>query len=138
MSSGKFYIAGPMAGYPEKNRASFQFAEDMLEKVYGILTPNIFNPIRIKAHDHGETPCPGRKVSEYDPHSAECYYRTDLFVMLECDHAVFLPGWPASVGARLEMQVASACGLEILFMDTKDGVLLDSMGMMWQDLSSTL
>jgi hypothetical protein len=124
----KIYIAGPMFGYPDKNKASFQFARDMLENLHGLPEASISNPWEIPAYDHGDDPCPNgqRKVSEFDKHGAGCYYRTDLFEMLQCQAVVFLPGWENSVGARLEMQVATACGIKIVFMDMKTGEVYDT------------
>lgn len=135
---GKVYIAGPMAGIPEKNRASFLFAHDMLRTVHGMPEELIRNPANIPAHDHGELACPGQKVTDFDPHAAACYYRTDLRALLECDYVVFLPGWERSTGCRLEMTVATACGIQVLFMDMKDGEVYNSQGrnypgLWWED-----
>lgn len=126
----KIYIAGPMYGYHEKNRASFQFAQDMLEKLHDVPEQCISNPISIPPYDHESESCPmgQRKVGEFDKHGAGCYYRTDLFEMLQCQAAVFLPGWENSVGARLEMQVATACGIVIVFMDMKTGEVYGTDG----------
>jgi hypothetical protein len=125
----KVYIAGPMAGYPDKNRASFLFAADMLEKLHGLPTASIVNPVNIPPYDHVEEECPGnqRKIGEFDKHGPGCYYRTDLFEMLQCQAAVFLPGWENSVGSRLELQVATACGIKIVFMDMKSGEVNDTL-----------
>jgi len=124
----KVYIAGPMYGLVDKNKASFQFAADMLEKLHGLPEASIANAASIPPYDHESDECPmgQRKVTEFDKHSAGCYYRTDLFEMLQCQAAVFLPGWENSVGARLEMQVATACGIKIVFMDMKSGEVYDT------------
>lgn len=124
----KIYIAGPMYGYPDKNKTSFQFARDMLEKLHQVPEASISNPWEIAPYDHEGERCPNgqRKVNEYDQHAAGCYYRTDLFELLQCHAAVFLPGWENSVGARLEMQVATACGIKIVFMDMRSGEVYDT------------
>ena len=124
----KVYIAGPMFGYLDKNKASFQFAADMLENLHGLPEASIANPISIEAYQHDGDECPNgqRKVSEFDKHAAGCYYRTDLFELLQCQAAVFLPGWENSVGARLEMHLATACGIKVLFMDMKTGEVYDT------------
>lgn len=126
----KVYIAGPMAGHLDKNKASFQFAQDMLENLHDVPSASIVNPVSIAPYDHEAPECPAgqRKVDEFDKHSAGCYLRTDLFEMLQCQAAVFLPGWENSVGARLEMQVATACGIKILFMDTQTGEVYNTLG----------
>jgi len=126
---GKVYIAGPMFGYPDKNKASFQFCQDMLENLHDVPPSLIANPVSIPAYEHGEEACPGgqRKVSEFDEHGAGCYYRTDMFELLQCEHAIFLPGWENSVGSRLEMQVVTACGIQLLFMDMKTGEVYNTL-----------
>lgn len=49
-------------------------------------------------------------------HSWACYLKHDLAAMLnECGSIVMLDGWQDSHGARLEMSVASAVGMNILF-----------------------
>lgn len=126
----RVYIAGPMFGYPDKNKMSFQFAQDMLENLHGMNEAQIANPVSIAPYDHHESAaCPNgqRKVTEFDQHGAGCYYRTDLFEMLQCQAVLFLPGWENSVGSRLEMSVATACGLKIVFMDMQTGEVYDTL-----------
>lgn len=129
----KVYVAGPMAGFPDKNKAAFQFARDMLENLHGLPEANISNPWEVPPYDHEGDECPNgqRKVELHgypDKHAAGCYYRTDLFEMLQCQAVVLLPGWENSVGARLEMQVATACGLKLVFMDMKTGEVYNTLG----------
>lgn len=48
-------------------------------------------------------------------HTWQCYLRHDLVAMLSrCDRIIMLPRWELSPGARLEHQVAIACGLKEL------------------------
>lgn len=49
-------------------------------------------------------------------HSWACFLKHDLAFMLNmCDTIVMLDGWQDSHGARLELTVASAVGMEVLF-----------------------
>lgn len=116
------YISGPIAGHDEGNESMFRAAERRLTSERNlrkwqydlVLVPHDIPP---NLHDG---PCPASYVTNGD-HSAACYLRTDLKVMLELATDVwFLPGWEASVGARLEMQVAAACGLRIHFFHKHD------------------
>ena len=108
------YVSGPIAGRPRLNRRAFYTAQHML--LNGgwdrALVPHDVAP-----WSH-EGDCPGGYRSSPDaPHAAACNLRTDLIEMLATADTVFmLPGWELSVGARLELQVAAACGLEIHFL----------------------
>lgn len=46
-------------------------------------------------------------------HSWSCYLRWDLAELLRCDAIMLLTDWATSHGARLELQVAAACGLRV-------------------------
>src|SRR5688572_6994579 len=116
------YISGPIAGQPDLNGAMFRAAE---RRLTGQRTLRKFRydlvlvPHDIPPYQH-EGECPPSYVKNGE-HTAACYLRTDLHTMLE--HATdvwMLPGWEASVGARLEMQVAAACGLKIHFFHRQD------------------
>jgi hypothetical protein len=116
------YISGPIAGQPDLNGALFRAAERRLKNTKNlrkfrydlVLVPHDIPPF---LHE-GE--CPPSYVKNGD-HTAACYLRTDLSTMLLYATDVWmLPGWEASVGARLEMQVAAACGLAIKFFHPGD------------------
>lgn len=41
--------------------------------------------------------------------------RADIALLLGCDCIYMLRGWELSKGAKLELDVASSCGLEVMF-----------------------
>lgn len=43
------------------------------------------------------------------------HMRADIALLLECDRIYMLAGWELSKGAKLELDVASSCGIEVLF-----------------------
>jgi hypothetical protein len=115
------YISGPIAGHEGLNEVTFRAAERRLKSFrarkfsYGL----VIVPHDVPAWRH-EGECPASYVKNGD-HTAACYLRNDLRVMLEQATDVWmLPGWEASVGARLEMQVAAACGMGIKFFHRQD------------------
>lgn len=116
------YISGPIAGYPELNEAMFRAAKRRLEAERGARKfryDKAIVPHDVPAWQH-EEPCPPSYVQNGD-HTAACYLRTDLIVMLtQAQDIWMLPGWEASVGARLEMQVAAACGLGVKFFHRQE------------------
>lgn len=109
MTRYKLYVAGPMSGIPQDNIPAFEEAGNWLEdKGFDALLPHTIDP-----HQHAG-PCPKGPKGE-SQHTAPCHLRTDIQEMLSCDGIVLLRGWEASQGARLEMSVASACGLDVSF-----------------------
>lgn len=46
-------------------------------------------------------------------HSWEDYMSVCIRACIDSDTVVVLPGWEASVGARLEVAIALACGIEV-------------------------
>lgn len=43
------------------------------------------------------------------------HMRVDIRLLLECDYIYMLEGWELSKGAKLELDVASSCGIKVLF-----------------------
>ena len=95
------YIAGPMTGHHEFNYPAFQVAADALTRAgYTV------------AHTAtGTAPKPAHAY----PHTY--YLRHALAMLLECDSVALLPGWEASRGARVEVDVAHALGMTCLPVD---------------------
>lgn len=93
MSVPRVYIAGPMRGkpdlnFPEFNRVAAEWRAAGFE---------VINPAELDGGD----------VSQ--PFSY--YIKRDIQALLTCDAIVLLKGWSDSQGARVEQNVAEACGL---------------------------
>lgn len=43
------------------------------------------------------------------------HMRVDIALLLGCDYIYMLQGWELSKGAKLELDVASSCGIRVLF-----------------------
>ena len=41
--------------------------------------------------------------------------RVDIGLLLDCDYIYMLQDWELSKGAKLELDVASSCGIKVLF-----------------------
>lgn len=89
----RIYIAGPMTGYPYYNYKSFHDVESQLNAA-GYQYIN--NPAR---HFHGNQELPW-----------ETYIAKAIDVIMNSEAVVVLPGWYKSVGARLEIAIATAIG----------------------------
>lgn len=112
------YISGPIAGHALLNEGVFRAAERRLLSTRNQAShryDKVLVPHDIPPWGHMNQECPPSYIKNGD-HTAACYLRTDLIHLLTyVDDVWMLPGWEASVGARLEMQVAAACGLGIKF-----------------------
>lgn len=95
------YIAGPMSGLPDFNYPAFRAAQAKLEKGYEVLCPVDSE----KLNDTGA------------PQTWEWYMRHALGMVMRAEAVCLLPGWMESRGAKLEVQVAEALGLDIRPLD---------------------
>ena len=103
----KLYIAGPMTGIEEYNYPAFNAAGAALEaRGYDVL-----NPTRGKASP-SEDP-PGTSWADY--------MRLALVMVTQADGIALLSGWEHSRGARLEVDVARALGMQVRPVDLWPG-----------------
>ncbi len=85
----KYYLSGPMTGYPDFNVPAFNAAATHLRK-QGL---SIVNPADLDL---------------VNPVGSDWFalLRRDLKYLLDCDAVILLEGWEKSAGARLEVAVA--------------------------------
>lgn len=94
---GKCYISGAIAHHDLKERMdTFQRAAVVLEKS-GYMPVNPFNN--------------GVPQSEH----WTAHMRADIGLLLGCDYIYMLKGWELSKGCKLELDVATSCGIKVLF-----------------------
>lgn len=96
--SGRIYIAGPMTGLPDYNFPAFN---DMAAILRG-LGYHVENPA-----EHGVVE--GAEWADY--------LRYDIARLATCEALVLLPGWRHSRGALLEVHIAKALGIQIMFAE---------------------
>ena len=103
------YLSGPMTGIDDWNRAAFDDAEKRLREL-GAQEP--YNPANFIEHFESlsHEACMYRSLVELvdEAWSTEPGYPAPWYDLL-----VSLPGWEQSAGARLEREVAEACGIEV-------------------------
>lgn len=97
MSKEKVYISGAIAHHDIGERKSaFAGAERVLERLG-------FEPVN-----------PFKNGLPDEAHWRE-HMRADIRLLLGCDYIYMLQGWELSKGAKLELDVASSCGIKVLF-----------------------
>jgi len=108
----KYYIAGPMRGYPQFNFPAFYSAADHL-RARGHF---VFNPAERDASE-GFDPTGFRgdmdelELAEFDLRAALA--DDTQFICKEATHIYMLPGWSRSMGANAERFLGLALGLVI-------------------------
>ena len=92
----KVYLSGPIAHYDlEERKKTFKTAAEKLTN-YGFEVVNPFdNGVDQGAHWHD-------------------HMKADISLLLNCDIICLLPDWYKSKGCKLELDVASSCGLVVM------------------------
>lgn len=100
----KVYISGAIAHYDlDERRAIFGLAADFLRsRGY-----DVFNPFE-NGLSQDEDWCK--------------HMRVDIRALVDCDAIYMLQGWELSKGAKLELDVASSCGIPVWFQKRNDGM----------------
>lgn len=95
-----YYLSGPMSGYPELNFPAFKRATAELEESgVKVVSPHTLKP------------------PQTDPTDQD-YLANDFAVMSrECRGIILLRGWPSSVGARAELEIALTLKWPVYYYD---------------------
>lgn len=112
----RIYIAGPMTGHDDFNRAAFNAEAARLEDTGHVAV----NPIDTDPRHAG--PCrTGGPIAKSDRaghrHPYGCWMKASLARLVTCRGIVLLPGWETSDGARLELSIAEATGMIIEYRE---------------------
>ena len=105
----RVYLSGPMTGMEDWNKAAFDAAEKWLVcepfDVMGIYNPaDNIDEMRYLSHE---------EAMYLSMHSLMSIDVADSKFVPYYEVFVSLPGWEQSAGARLEREVAVACGIEV-------------------------
>lgn len=97
----KVYISGAIAHHDLKERMLvFRNAEQYLRK-------KGYEPVN-----------PFKNGLPQEAHWRE-HMRADIMMLLQCDGIYMLNGWELSKGAKLELDVASSCGIKVFYEANK-------------------
>ena len=93
-----YYLAGPMAGYPEHNHPAFHEAAAKLRGCgHAIVSPA----------EYGNLAALGRN---------QCMKR-DIHALMWCEAVIVLPGWECSPGATMETNLATDLGMPVFHIN---------------------
>lgn len=113
----RVYISGAISGRPlEEARFEFQNAQ---HRLWGAGHEAV-NPFYVSPHHSCACPRARGDDGAGSGHEWACYLRGDLAALLGCDAILMLPGWEASHSARLELTVAAAVGLKVMWAEWSD------------------
>ena len=97
MKRDKVYISGAIAHYDMNERKEAFSDAEMRLRGMG------FNPVN-----------PFKNGLPDEAHWRE-HMKADIRLLLDCEFIYMLQGWELSKGAKLELDVASSCGIKVLF-----------------------
>lgn len=98
------YIAGPMSGYENNNKANFIIAQRKMEMFFK--KDNIFNPATQEP--------PKEDLSQQDMYRV-CLELDLTWICKYATHMYMLKGWENSPGALIEHRLAVTLGLDIMY-----------------------
>ncbi len=106
---GRFYLAGPMRGYPLSNFPAFLMAARILTaRGFEILSP------AEKDIEAGFDPSRPAEDQNFDVGAA---FRWDFENVVKSDGVILMPGWEHSTGAKAERVVAQLSELDVYLLD---------------------
>jgi hypothetical protein len=99
-SFGRIYLAGPMAGYPERNYPAFMRAAKALRD----LGYEVYNPAEYETSGTDEFPL------------REAFTEYANYILNRADIIALLPGYENSVGATAELSLARVVKLKEIYL----------------------
>ena len=97
MNNKRIYISGAIAHHDiDERKAAFAAAARRLKS-------------------EGYTPVNPFENGLPDSEDWRRHMRVDIGMLLQCGRIYMLRGWEFSKGAKLELDVASSCGIEVMF-----------------------
>jgi hypothetical protein len=99
-SHGRIYLAGPMAGYPERNYPAFNRAAKALRE----LGYEVYNPAEYTGQGTDDFPL------------REAFTEYARYILNDADIIALLPGYEKSVGATAELSLARVVKLKEIYL----------------------
>lgn len=118
----RIYISGPMTGYPNSNRESFdKQAEYWRSLGHFVINPHDITSVFGSVHEiamafaytYGMLTSYNDDEKKAMTRLARSVMDADIAALRTCDRIVLLRGWQISRGAKAELAEAIRCGLEV-------------------------
>lgn len=119
----KFYVAGPMRGYPQFNFPAFDAAAALLRSQ----GHEVFNPADRDRDEHGDgiadnpTGDEGKAAEDHGFSLRDALADDTRYICQEADGIYMLDGWEASKGAAAERALALALGHTVVYQTPQSG-----------------
>ena len=108
----KYYVAGPMRGYPAFNFPAFAEATSRLRALGSFVFSPAERDLRV-GFDPTDMKGTDEELKAHNFNLREALAADCRFICEEATHIYMLPGWRNSSGARAEWALACALGLQI-------------------------
>lgn len=128
----KYYVAGPMTGYPQFNYPAFdRAAKDLRQRGFEVVSPaELDDEITRAAALLSSDGAPGTGSTNGETWG-DFLARDVKLVADVIDGIVVLPGWQNSKGARLETFIAFLCSKPIYHYPTLNKVRKTALAKAW-------
>lgn len=118
----KYYLAGPMRGYPQFNFPAFDAAAALL-RAEG---HEVFSPAEhdrsVYGEDFGKDAVTGNETGALDFSLRGALGADTAYICSTAEAVAFLPNWERSNGALAEWALARALGLQIRYLGDANAV----------------
>lgn len=114
----RIYLAGPMRGIPDFNFPAFHKTAAWLREQ----GHTVFNPAERDESAYGKLSAPTGSEQEISAQTGmtplavrrDCFLADTDWICRYADGIALMPGWESSKGARAELALAEAIGLEVI------------------------
>ena len=103
----RMYVSAPIFGHDALVRAARFERGRIIAEDAGFIA---VIPPDLKPEGH-IGPCPPGRRTEGSIHAEACWFKADIKALLNCAAILLMDGWVSSWGCKLELQIASLCGV---------------------------
>lgn len=107
MTSPRMYVSAPIFGQDSYTRhQKFELGRKIAENSGFI--PIVPPDLVLSSH---LGPCPPGRRTEGSAHAEACHFKADIAALINCAGILMMDGWVSSWGCKLELHIATLCGV---------------------------